>query len=161
MLKWNIPYFLSPIWTVYISGDLLSFIDIAQSRINWAPNENRTHSGRFESTTLLTIKPPEVTGLTILVTIYIYNELGIIPGLPSGISCEPHYSLSVLLYLSCNKTFLLSSMNVLTVSSIRIKLCLIVSLLRTTIDSILTRSKKYPNIVVRTKAVIMDWTDSR
>ena len=35
---------------------------------------------------------------------YIYSEHGIIPGLASGISIVPNNSLSVLLYLSCNKT---------------------------------------------------------
>ena len=36
--------------------------------------------------------------------IYIYSEYGIMPAFALLISSRPHYSLSVLLYLSCNKT---------------------------------------------------------
>ena len=34
--------------------------DVAQGRVNGAPNETRTHSCRFASTSLLTVTPPEV-----------------------------------------------------------------------------------------------------
>ena len=46
---------------------------------------------------------------------YMYSEHSAIPVLASVISSMPHYSLSVLLYLSCNKTLFLLSTSVLTV----------------------------------------------
>ena len=42
--------------------------------------------------------------LSVVWSDYTYNEHSIIPVLASGISSMPHYSLSVLLYLSYNKT---------------------------------------------------------
>ena len=48
-------------------------------------------------------------------SVTIYSEHGIIPVLVSGISRQSHYSLSVLLYLSCNKTHFLLSTSVLAI----------------------------------------------
>ena len=82
----------------------------------------------------------------------------------NNISSIPHYSLSVLLYLSCNKTLFLST-NVLTApfhSNTALSDCILFK--DTTVatnDSIQTHSQKDPNTVRRTTVVIKDWTDSR
>ena len=45
-------------------------VNVAQGRMNGAPNKTQTHSCRFASLSLLTVTPPEVPVLTCIVMNY-------------------------------------------------------------------------------------------